>query len=625
MKKQTLMPDDLIINSLTALLKDVGNQFQIAPKSLRRDITTTKNRLLYEKDGFATKTLPALGKSLDKGLVTGVFSPPTSFKRRKRGGALPCYLQGLTRLVFSENGTLLDSPDIEAIKMLRQICFLFYKVEGEYPKELVDEKIGEFVEVDLQLTQADTILPEKAGYIWHAAKLCAQIFSDFSREEILPRPGPGQCSTKLPQWSRYEPSILYDDLHQTFPYYRYFYVNKDHLRERVTSYKRLTRKEYGVSRLETVPKDSRGPRIICMEPPEYMWIQQGIMRCLTKKLESHPLTKGHVNFSDQTINGSLALSSSADGKFATLDMKEASDRVSTSLVEAIFEDCPELLRSLLAASTKYISLPDGRVLPKKKFAPMGSALCFPVMSVVHFTLAVAAIHLATGERYKAIAEQVYVYGDDLIVPTQWTYILYDTFPLFGLKFNPDKSCATGRFRESCGVDAYNGINVTPTRIRKRKLMYRDPGCLPAFLAYYHAFFNKGYWNIAKVMQDEVDRAYGDTLPCVTKTSSALGWIVPREQLTLANSGKRIRQKWCDKLQSVMYKCRTIATRPFVSLYGHEALLKYFVNPDSKDGIIVVTVEDDCRFKLEGWSTGIGAMVERSRTLMRRKWIPLSSM
>jgi hypothetical protein len=61
------------------------------------------------------------------------------------------------------------------------------------------------------------------------------------------------------------------------------------------------------ARVCLVPKDSRGPRIISCEPAELMFIQQGIMRKLYSHLETHHLTAGQINFTDQSINRNLAL------------------------------------------------------------------------------------------------------------------------------------------------------------------------------------------------------------------------------------------------------------------------------------------------------------------------------
>ena len=64
------------------------------------------------------------------------------------------------------------------------------------------------------------------------------------------------------------------------------------------------------------------------------------------------------------------------------------------------------------------------------------------------------------------AEQhVFVYGDDLIVPTEHAHAVMERLESVGLLVNRSKSFVNGFFRESCGVDAWRGIIVTPTRIK----------------------------------------------------------------------------------------------------------------------------------------------------------------
>lgn len=280
-------------------------------------------------------------------------------------------------------------------------------------------------------------------------------------------------------------------------------------------------------------------------------------------LERHPLTRGHVNFNDQTINGRLALSSSISGRHATLDMKEASDRISKNLVELLFDGVPKLRDALFALSTDYITLPDGTHLPKRKFAPMGSALCFPVMSIVHFALGLAALQLETRESPFRLKKHLYVYGDDLIVTTKHAKLLIDTFPVYGLKFNVDKSCIEGKFRESCGVDAFMGVDITPQRVKTYALSYRKPSSIQTCLAMFHGFFNRGLWNIAKHWRQYVEDSLG-WLPCVSKRSAGIGWVVPVSQVVEANEPRLV---WNKHLQSFGVVARKISARPTMSMIG----------------------------------------------------------
>lgn len=580
MKGATLKPDDLIVKSLTAFIKDVGNQFQVSMRNQKLDTACIVSRMRSEGLGFATKTLPAFGKHFDRALQLQRFSPIGSFKRVPTG-ALPSFFIGLTRRVFALDGTLLDTPDVDAIRAIRQLAGMFYKLEGEYPKELLDDCIREFAEVDQDLGDVNPFDHRHYSTCYNASKIVGRLFTKFNVRNIVPRPGPGVTADKRHPSERYEPHTKYRGLHAVFPYSQFFYANARALIRELQVYKELPVAEYGVSKLAVVPKDSRGPRIICTEPHEFMWFQQGLGRAMMARMERHPLSRGQVNFYDQTINGNLALSASKDGSYATLDMKEASDRISMALVEALFDEVPDLLQALQACTTREIRLPSGEHIRKNKFASMGSALCFPVMSAVHFSLAVAAIAEATGRKHRAIARHVFVYGDDLIVKSEYADILLEAFPNFGLKFNPQKCCTSGKFRESCGVDAYDGINVTPQRVKTHAVLRKDPATLEHFLAVFHGLFNRGLWRTAGVFREEIEAAYGYDLPCVTKNSAAVGWIVPRSMVEEANSS---RLRWNKALQCRELKARVIKTRPDATMHGSDQrLLRALVQALSESG------------------------------------------
>jgi len=90
---------------------------------------------------------------------------------------------------------------------------------------------------------------------------------------------------------------------------------------------------------------------------------------------------------------------------------------------------------------------------------MGNATTFPVQSLVFWSICVSTLEVVG---YKNPAD-VYVFGDDIIVPTEVAPLIMAVLPCFGLVVNQNKSFHKGAFRESCGTDAFNGVNVTPIR------------------------------------------------------------------------------------------------------------------------------------------------------------------
>jgi hypothetical protein len=207
------------------------------------------------------------------------------------------------------------------------------------------------------------------------------------------------------------------------------------------------------SELLFVPKDSRGPRTIVREPLDSLRFQMGLHYHLREYLEGS--TQGRIQFTDQRIFRRLARYASVNKKYATLDLKEASDRISNKLINRLFEGTA-IATHLRHFRTKTVLI-DGRMHTLSKLAGMGSGYTFPVLALLIYLVVIAEI----GSRYK---HDVYVYGDDLIVPA-WAYDRVITrLSTFGLTVNRGKSYNNSAFRESCGGDYYNGVDVTPTRL-----------------------------------------------------------------------------------------------------------------------------------------------------------------
>jgi hypothetical protein len=90
---------------------------------------------------------------------------------------------------------------------------------------------------------------------------------------------------------------------------------------------------------------------------------------------------------------------------------------------------------------------------------MGNATTFPVQSLVFWAICVASLQRQGFHQPGA----VFVFGDDIIIPSECTEEVINDLESFGLLVNRTKSFWRGAFRESCGVDAFNGVDVTPVR------------------------------------------------------------------------------------------------------------------------------------------------------------------
>lgn len=352
-----------------------------------------------------------------------------------------------------------------AVRALRQVLDLLSKLETPTPIDPQDA-IASWVRRNASLP---TEMPE-SQLIRNASAVNAILLWGIDLRDIKPRHGPGAVASREKPWAKMGFGHMFKSMEGEYPYTDYMFLNYTHLCDELASLDKVVEKDYPVTRLVAVPKDFRGPRLISVEPLETQWIQQGQARALMDRLEQHPLSRGHVNFASQEVNRTLALLSSESGQFATIDLKDASDRVSTSLVRAIL---PKGVLKLLEASRSHATLlPQNAEVELRMFAPMGSAVCFPLESLVFYSVIIGALQRQdsqkrspTHEDVKRHMRHVFVYGDDIIIKTEHFDLVMQALEEVGLQVNLNKCCAGPRFRESCGMDAYDGQDVTPVRLK----------------------------------------------------------------------------------------------------------------------------------------------------------------
>lgn len=492
-----------------------------------RDLRTLCQRIGREGVAFATKTLPVLDRALLQGLENGSLSCPSHFKRAKKC-AFPAFCSSLWSKVFARDGSLLENPCGDSIASLRQIFGLVYKANEACKSSLEDATLSGFKSTEEELRRFhDENNPEL--YV-QTAKHVERVFGSY-------------CGNLA---GKFGPGITADDRKPADPYGRYSHRPRGPHSSRIslvaskagflrtlpgngTSDEFLRRtvpldhvslfspqKTGNHATIILVPKDSRGPRIISCEPAAKQFEQQGLMRYMVTSLEEDRLTSGNINFTDQKVNQRLALESSVTGEWATLDLKDASDRISVRLVKKVFARCPHLLRDLLAVRSAHTRMPDGELLMLRKYAPMGSATCFPVLACCVYFMLVSALY---GWHGSAAYRMVKVYGDDIIVPTRYYNLAVTLLENAGLKVNRSKSFHRGLFRESCGVDAYNGTNVTPVRYRATlgPVSKKDAGDLLSLVAAANALYERGLYRTSEFLFRRVEKVLG-RLPYGSATS-----------------------------------------------------------------------------------------------------------
>lgn len=558
-----------------ALLNDAARLGQASLVDVMRDLKTMRSRYEHEGLSFLTITLPDFAKAFDRALACGQVDL-SSFSAWKSQRCLPSFLRGFTRRVFDiDTGRLLDEPSIQCIKAVRQICLCFKKLGLRCSRSREQKAIDRYVETERFL---ESFVPSEDALNCFSVVshlLWGNMFSDFNHHNICPKHGPGAVVEKYTQNSKYTNRRWHLRLEPFFPADAYVYSNIDHVLCEKDELIEVPEDQEEPVKVTLVPKTLKTPRIIAIEPCCMQYAQQGLSAYLVSRLENHWLTRGHVNFRDQSINQSLAMSASSDSQFATLDMSDASDRVSLSLVQRMFSACPDLLGALEACRSRAAKLPSGDVIHLKKFASMGSAVCFPVEAMVFYTIAICSLlkeHSlpVTLRNISLVSRKVYVYGDDIIVPTDMALPVSDSLTQLGCKVNRDKSFYEGRFRESCGVDAYAGELVTPTYLRSTwPRDRRDVSQVISLVATANQFYLKGFWLTLLYLKSVVEEVTGP-LPPIQDTCPGLGWLYP---FHVPHSLHRYNRKY--QVEQVL----TWVPGPVYrvdTLNGWAALLKFFI-------------------------------------------------
>jgi len=358
------------------------------------------------------------------------------------------------------------------------------------------------------------------------------------------------------------------------------------------------------SRLRCVPKNAKGPRLIAAEPTSHQWCQQLVLRFLFVQCKKYFGTS-FIDFRDQSKSGDLVLKASLDRELTTVDLSDASDRLTCWTVERVFRKNYSLLRSLHAARTRYIRdevSDEPSFLSLRKFASQGTATTFPIMSLVMLCIALGSTlgdERVTWAKLRELRTKVRVFGDDIIVPTYGYERLVRAMELLQLKVNTAKSYIHGHFRESCGTDGYMGYNVTPCR--PRTLVADSPASCQAVVDTSNNLFNKGLWYASRTADDLLPiqvRKYLRIMGRNEAGGSALSSFVGGDE-------RHLVKRWNTRLHRDEVRVwTTLAQTQRAERDGFDALLDFFAREYSPRNPRVV-----------------GEYVDRRRTISRLSWEP----
>jgi hypothetical protein len=512
-------------------------------------------------------------------------------------------------MVFDDAGMLRSDPSVEAIFALRQLYMFAKKLRLDCTKERIDEAITEFSAVDRNLPPSHThtwdddipVWSLRSGHpLWgpepvnHTEPLFEDLVSQvrtrlrnwtgfrhlcayFSSQlgyldpwSVRPKHGPGAVS-ELDKTIKYEIQHYPEKLAMVFP--PDWFASTDMV-------DRTKSKREFPSRVLVVPKTQKTPRIIAAEPTAHQWIQGGIQRWLTQRIRATTLGLC-IDLNDQRPSQRMALEGSIGGHLATVDLSAASDRLSTRLVEYVFQSNESILDALHASRTRLARLPSGEQIKLRKFACMGSACTFPVQTIVFAIIAIFSImetegdYTITDRRVRELASKVRVFGDDIIIPKDSYDALVSILTDVGLKVNTNKSFSEGHFRESCGMDAYMGYDVTPAYFLQ-PYVASNPESLVSVVECSNNFHRKGLWHSSDYLLKTVDAKVRKNLRISNRDVSQ-----PSAFTFVDGESSGLVTRWNPHIHDVEYRQLLLSTKQQRRRgSGEAALLQYFTeDPD----------------------------------------------
>lgn len=206
------------------------------------------------------------------------------------------------------------------------------------------------------------------------------------------------------------------------------------------------------NRFTTVPKNAKTSRGICIEPGANVYVQLGVGGHIRSRLKRVGIDLDH----GQHLHARLAQEGSARDSWCTIDLEAASDTVCKELVKLLL---PESWFLLLDSLRSHHTMVRGKWHLLEKFSSMGNGFTFELETLIFGVIAAEASKGVLGHN-------VFVYGDDIIVPNDSYHEVVAALRFFGFTPNKTKSYATSPFRESCGGQYFAGLRVQTCKLEE---------------------------------------------------------------------------------------------------------------------------------------------------------------
>jgi len=332
-----------------------------------------------------------------------------------------------------------------------------------------------------------------------------------------------------------------------------------------------------------------------------MFYQQAVRQQLEAALR-----KTGVNLSNQQdIQRRLARMGSVDNTLSTIDLSSASDTLSHVLFKALF---PHQVVEHCEVGRCDQVLVKGVKQKAYMYASMGNATTFPVQSLVFLTLCVASYCYDTHTKpsiraLKDLDGQVRVFGDDIILPSAHVDTLRRVLSHLHLKVNPAKTFTGLHFRESCGMDAFGGYNVSTVSVLENPQRSK-PGTIASTVSIHHNLCDRGYFELARYMRKRTHTSVQKNIRTVAHGSGLFGWS------DLENDEpERLKTRWNARLHVSEVRCllpKAKDTR--LEPDTNAGLLQFFTERSETVSASTSSIgAQACRSKLKlqlGWATRI---------------------
>jgi hypothetical protein len=580
--------------------------------------------------------LPDIGKAYDCGLSRGYFrfdAIPNSL-----GGAKAhqgWFFDQLLAETFGEDGTLCD-VDAEVVFLTRTLLYLYKKTTIPCPPQNVRKAADDFFEIEAHLRDPsgtwnhDVWIPcrftfaeepelrashSRGRKLWSIADKvfgCIVPQSEVRLSDIVPRHGPGAVADQKTGEDKYVFPSWPHKLGAVFQDHEFCAHNLDAFGQLRSL--NLSPKE-PPARLIAVPKTYKAPRLIASEPVSHQFMQQGLMNWIRQHL-TKPVQQSYC-YDSQEPSRDAALLASVDGEMATVDLSSASDRLTCWAVERAFGSNQSLLQALHAVRTRCVTDAtekcndlDRRTVRLRKFAAQGSAVTFPIQTIVYIGLCLTALAFVDNvcldrkQRTRTLAtlgRKVRVFGDDLIVPKRAVPVLSLLLQELQLKVNGHKTHYTGRFRESCGMDAFKGHDVTPCYLTTWRLD-ASPSEFSSWCDVSNNAHRKGLWHLSSWMLDQIPPKWGRRLAITNEEGDGYrlftfnhGFVTDRQTPT----------RWNEHLHR--WECQLLSEKATVKKKRRGSLqdvYQYFVDTPSPES---------------HWTAGY---LTRKTSEFRKVWVPI---